>query len=101
MEGIGTGERIAAGFGKAFTDTGAGLKQAVLRTAAQPFDVLNSATSALGIGGAGARMNQQIGDYLNSQIKSQQADIDERKQVDQALRSTAGGKVGEAAGYLT
>lgn len=66
--GMGAGERIAAGFGKAFSDTASGLKQAALKTATMPFDALNATTDALGIGGAGARLNHDIGGYLNTQI---------------------------------
>ena len=49
----------------------------------------------------GGDLRRNASSALTGRLAQSQQRIDEQKRLDQPLRGTAGGKVGEAAGYLS
>ena len=89
-EGMGTGERIAAGLGRSFVELGRGLKQ-------------NATNAAIGLGSrfAGAPEFRQALRQQTAPIQQrQQAEIDEARALDAPLMATGGGQVGNALGII-
>ena len=90
-EGMGTGERIAAGFGRSFAELGRGLKQV-------------GTNAAIGLGSAFAG-DPQFRQALRQQTapiqQRQQAEIDEARRIDSPLMATGGGQVGNALGLMS
>jgi len=90
-ESMGTGERIAAGFGRSFVELGRGLKQNA-----------TSAAKMLALGVAGSpEARAGIRQGFAPIQQRQQSEIDEARVLDAPLMSTGGGQVGNALGLMS
>lgn len=90
-DGMGTSERIAAGFGRSFVEMGRGLKQSA-----------TNAVIGLGSAMAGAPEFRQALRQQTAPIQQrQQAEIDDARALDAPLMGTGGGQVGNALGIIS
>lgn len=90
-EGMGTGERIAAGFGRSFAELGRGLKQA-------------GTNAAIGLSSAFAgdpQFRQALRQQTDPIQQRQQSEIDDARALDAPLMATGGGQTGNALGVLS
>lgn len=94
-EGMGTVDRIRAGFGKAFADTASGVKQAVTSRARDMAggDFLGAIPDSM-------QSRNAVTDWLDRSLASQQAEIDETRQLDAPLMDTGAGFAGNVGGQV-
>lgn len=90
-DGMSTGQRLAAGFGRSIVETGRGLKQAA-----------TNAGELLALGVAGSpEARQLIRQGFDPIQQRQQQEIDNARQIDAPLLDTGAGATGNVAGLLT
>lgn len=95
--------QVRAGFGKAFADTGQGLRQVL--NAGQQVTLGLQAEAAKRAGLIDERGRQsvirRVGVPLYERGQAMQQEAQQRRQMDEPLMSTGGGLVGNVAGYAT
>lgn len=90
-----TVDRLRAGFGKAFADTGRGLQQLATERIG---DIASGDVIGILPGGGGSR--NAVTDWAARSLAAQQAEINEARQNDEALMSTGAGLVGNIGGQV-
>lgn len=100
-EGMGFGERVAAGFGRSFVEAGRGLKQAGLEAANRTVRNTAVALNRAGMEDAARNVVRTAGVDLGARLAEQQNEIDEARRIDAPLMATGGGQLGNAVGVAT
>lgn len=105
-DGQSFGQNMAAGFGKAFSDTGLGLQQLGL-SAADYFVRQNPAmfgeeagVSSRGLGGIVSGQDGSMSGRIRARMQANQQEIDQRRVRDADLMDTGGGTLGVIAGHV-
>lgn len=100
VEGMSLGERLGAGAGKAFVDTGRGLDQAFNLGWTGQAALASRLARRVGLDGVSNAIDQNIALPLYDHGQEVQANVDEAKRNDRALMDTGAGIAGNAAGHL-
>lgn len=99
--GMSTGQRVAAGFGKAYADTYRGAKQLNAETMRDQVGVASAALRGVGLAGLADFIDQNVGGKLAKRANRIQGDVNEARQNDAALMDTAGGITGNVLGNVS
>lgn len=100
-EGMGFGERVAAGFGRSFVEAGRGLKQAGLEAVNRTVRNTAVALYRAGMEDAARNVVRTAGVDLGARLAELQSEIDEARRIDAPLMATGGGQLGNAVGVAT
>lgn len=99
-DGMGVGERLGAGAGKAVADSYRGAKQFGTQGLLGQAALASGAARGAGLNQLASLVDRSAGQNLLASLTGQQADIDEAKRLDAPLMSTGAGVTGNVLGNL-
>lgn len=98
--GMGTLDRLRAGFGKAFVDTAEGIGQGVAETVQRTTGMAHAGLRGLGLDGAAGVVAQHVGLPAYQAMQQADANVAARRDRDAQLMDTGAGMVGNVAGQV-